>query len=94
MPDEVGKWWGFGEVEFVKHDFCVIRPSVHGNLAISTSVMAALVSGHVIEDCFQNQPRRLVVDDPMEAFVQDDKKEGFELVCDLEYLARVFELFG
>jgi len=79
-PEEIGKGWGSFEAESVDHGVRMWRQGVHAKLAFSSdNPIATGVSPRFIKEVFHTQAR-LVVCDPMDAFVEDDEKEGFEFV--------------
>jgi len=92
LPDEVGEWRGLCKLELLKYHAPV--HGVHPVLPRSTGVLAVGFDLHVVEDVFHLQCRRFVVGDPMDAYIENDKKEGFEFVRNLVNLARVEKLPG
>ena len=71
LADEVSKRWGFFEAELAEYDFRMSRHGIRGMFACSTSL---LIGTHLIEEKAWVQFRGLVVDHPMDAFMEGDEK--------------------
>ena len=91
-PDEISERRGPVELELLKYNIPV--HGVHPVLACSTGAAAIGLDLDVVEDVLHIQCFRFVVDDPVDALVEDDEKEGLELVRNFVNLARVEELPG
>ena len=91
-PDEISKGWRPFELEFPESHIRV--PGVHEVLACSTGVAAVGVKLDIIEDVLYVQPCRLVMDNPVDTFVEDNKKAGLKLVRNPVDFSRVEELLG
>jgi len=89
LPDEITKRWGSFEAEVVEYNVRTPLHSIHAKLAYSA---ASDAGSHFTKSTPHIQFCRFVVSYPMEAFVGDEEKEGFEFVWDLIYFIGVEEL--
>jgi len=82
---------GIFQAEVVEYNVRTPMHSVHAKLAYSA---ASDAGSHFTESTPRIQSCRFVVSYPMEVFVGDEEKEGFEFVWDLAYFIGVEELRG
>jgi len=72
-PDDTGEWQGLGELEiFQDHSMVLV---VQVKFSDSTFLAAIVENLYVVKDVPDDQVLRPVVDDPMEAYIEDDEVE-------------------
>ena len=92
LPDETGERRGLFKLEFLEDHVRTLN--VHPKLAPSTGLVAIGINLYVVKDGLYIQHWRLVVGDPMDAFVEEDEKQGLEFIGNLVCLVGIYESLG